>query len=365
MKVLVTGAMGQLGRLVTALLLQRGHTVIALDLPGPLAEAAAAQLRPQPGTPGTLVPAFVDLLDRSAIQTLLPEHDPAVIVHLAAIVSPPCYRNPEFARRVNVQGTRNLVDAARGAITPPLLLQASSSAVYGSRNPYRDSRRLAPDTPVRPIECYGEDKIAAERYVAGSGLPYALLRLAGIISPQATGSTTPEYLVLMRATPRDNRLHAIDARDAALAFANAAERGAAINGKVLMIAGNDSCAKLQFEIQDDVTEALGLGRIGPSAALPGDPSDDRGWSFTDWFDTSEAQALLDFQKHDWSDTLAWMAQSQGRKRRLMQLTGPLLRPLLRAYLAAQRRRERRGPYADPWGLISRHFGTRVLAPTEF
>lgn len=363
--VLVSGAMGRLGTLVTDLLLQRGRTVIALDVDNATTRAAIKALEQNPQARGSLIPALVDLLDAAAVSRVVAQHRPASIVHLAAIVSPVCYANPLLARRVNVEGTRNLVTAATRLREPCVFINASSSAVYGSRNPYRDHGRITPATPVNPIECYGEDKIAAENIVAASGLPHATLRLGGIISPTATASTGPDYLLLMRATPRDNRVHAVDARDAALAFVNATERASAINGKTLLIAGNDSCALLQHQIQDDVMQAMGLGRLGLAAGLPGDPDDDRGWGLTDWFDTSEAQRLLDFQQHDWRDTLAWIAQAQGRRRLLLRCIGPLLLPLLRAHLTAQRRREQRGRYADPWTLVAAKYGTRVLAPTRF
>ena len=107
-------------------------------------------------------------------------------------------------------------------------------------------------------------------------------------------------------------------------------------------------------------DAVGLGRLGPSASLPGDPGDDRGWSFTGWYDTTEAQALLDFQEHDWSQTLAWIAETQGRMRTVVRLLSPILRPVLRTVLQVQRRLEGRGPYADPWALIEKnwHGGAR-------
>ncbi|AXQ27844.1 SDR family oxidoreductase [Solimonas sp. K1W22B-7] len=363
--ILVTGAMGQLGKRVTAILLGRGHKVIALDLRNQATLPVAAALQPGPGQPGELRPAFVNLLDAEALRALLAEQRPGAIVHLAAVVAPPCYKNPQFARKVNVEGTHNLVEAAQALPQAPVFIQASSSSVYGSRNPHRHPERVTAQTPVNPVECYGEDKVAGERIVAASGLPHALLRLGGIISPDGMSSTGPEYRVLTRATPGDNRIHAVDARDAALAFANAAERGSAIDGKILLIGGNESYVLLERGLEDDLMQALGIGRLGPSASLPGDPGDDRGWGLTDWFDTTEAQALLEFQEHDWRQTLAWMAEAMGRKRLVVRALSPLLRMLMRAHFAAQRRREGRGPYANPWALVSQHYGKQILAPTDF
>jgi nucleoside-diphosphate-sugar epimerase len=315
--------------------------------------------------PGTLVTAYVDLLDTSAVRELVAEHQPGAIVHLAAIYSPPSYRNPRFARRVNVEGTRNVVEAAKALEQPPLILKASSAAVYGSRNPYRHPELITPDTPVNPIDQYGEDKMLAEGVIRASGLPFGVLRLGGVISPDGVSNLTRDYLLLIQATPGDNRVHAVDARDVALAFANAIERGDSIAGKTLLIGGNESYLHLQRGIEDDMMEASGLGRLGPSASLPGDPDDDRGWSFTGWYDTTESQALLDFQQHEWAETVAWVAESQARLRPLLRALGPVLRPAIRLALAAQRRREGRGPYADPWALIEKNYGPDVLAPTHF
>jgi hypothetical protein len=120
-------------------------------------------------------------------------------------------------------------------------------------------------------------------------------------------------------------------------------------------------------------EAVGIGRLGASASLPGDPGDERNWSFTGWFDTTESQALFDFQQHDWSQTTAWMADAQGRRRRPLRALGPVIRPLMRLALSILRRVEHRGQYADPWTLIGKKYGpviqllaksarTRALVP---
>jgi nucleoside-diphosphate-sugar epimerase len=358
--ILVTGAFGQVGLRCTQILLDRGRTVVALDLRSEKTVAAERELSAREH-PGTLVPAYVDLLDAEAVRELVATHQPGAIVHLAAVVAPLSYRNPALARKVNVGGTENLLAAAAALPDAPLFLMASSASVYGSRNPYRPPERITLDTPLSPIDQYGQDKVLAEAAIRASGLPYALFRLGGVISPDAQSNFNGDYLLIARSIPGDNQIHVVDARDVGLAFANGVDRQATIAGKVLLIGGNETCVMRQRELEDDLMTAVGLGRLGPSASLPGDPDDDRGWSFTGWFDTTEAQALLDFQEHDWQQTLDWIADSQGRSRIVLRALGPILRPLMRIALKLQRQLERRGPYADPWRLIEKKYGAAALA----
>jgi nucleoside-diphosphate-sugar epimerase len=362
--VLITGAFGQVGRRCVEILLGRGRTVIALELRNDKTIAIAEEIGSRPGK-GTLIPAYVDLLDADAIAALIAEHRPAAIVHLAAILAPVSYHNPRLARKVNVGGTRNMLAGAAELDEPPLFVYASSAAVYGSRNPHRHPERITPETPVDPIDHYGEDKMAAETLISDSGLPSAVLRLAGVISPDGTSSMNSDYLLIMRATPGDNRMHTVDARDVALAFANAVDRRDAIDGKVLLIAGDETHVRTHRELEDDMMEAVGLGRLGTGASLPGNPRDDRGWSFTGWFDTSESQELLDFQRHTWPETVSSVSDAVGSSRMVIGLLGPVARPALRLVLAVQRQLEKRGRFADPWTLIEGKYGRDVIAPTDY
>lgn len=358
--VLITGAFGQVGKRCAEILLRRGRSVIAMDLQNDKTTAVAAELATQ-SRDGTLVIAYADLLDVDTIAECVSRHKPAAIVHLAAMLAPASYRNPLLARKVNVEGTHNLVAAARALDEPPLFVDASSASVYGSRNRYTHPERITADTPLSPIDQYGEDKVLAEEVVRASGLPYTVLRLGGVISTDVSANFSTDYLVLMRATPRDNQLHTVDARDVALAFANAVDRRDAVNGKTLLIGGDDTHLHDFRDVEDDMMQAFGIGRLGPSASLPGDPDDDRGWGFTGFFDTTEAQALLEFQVHSWPETVDWVAASVGRLRPLLRILGPVIRPVLRTVLAAQRKVERRGPYADPWALIQKQYGPGALA----
>ena len=147
--VLVTGAFGQVGRRCAEILLGRGRKVVALDLPGDNSVAAARTLSDSAHS-GTLVTAYTDLLDAAAVRALVAEQQPDAIVHLAAILAPASYRNPALARKVNVGGTRNLVEAAgalagrRSSSRPPAPRYTGRATRTAIRN---GSRRRRPSTP--------------------------------------------------------------------------------------------------------------------------------------------------------------------------------------------------------------------------
>jgi nucleoside-diphosphate-sugar epimerase len=364
--ILITGAFGQVGQRCLTLLLDQGHKVIALDVANDKTLKTEEKVRSTTQNDHNFITIHANLLDDGELEQHITEQAPTVIIHLAAIISPPCYSNPALARKINVDGTATLIQAAQKLPAPPLFIFASSSAVYGSRNPHTQHEQINLATPVKPIECYGEDKIMGESLLTASGLPYAILRLAGVISPDGMSNMRAEYLVLVRATPRDNRVHAIDARDAALAFANAAKLAAKNHNKIFLIGGNDSCKKTQRGLEDDVMEVIGIGRLGDGASLPGNPKDDLGWSFTDWYDTNEAEEVLHFQQHDWEETLEWLASSiNPTTRKVTRLCSPLIRCAILAMNVIQRKLDKRGRYADPWQLISQKYGDRVKAPCDF
>jgi nucleoside-diphosphate-sugar epimerase len=107
---------------------------------------------------------------------------PDVIVHLAAFIPPQIYRDPAMGHRVNVDATDALVRAAEAQPHRPRFVHASSGSVYGPRNPHRLRDRLTVDTPVRPSEIYGIQKLEAEQLVRCSGLEWVALRIGGVMS---------------------------------------------------------------------------------------------------------------------------------------------------------------------------------------
>src|ERR1700758_1391954 len=98
-KVLVTGGFGLVGSQTVRRLVADGHDVVATDLGTDAQRKAAAAL------PAGARARWADLTDPGAIERLVAEESPTVIVHLAAVIPPAIYRHPGLGRRVNVDAT--------------------------------------------------------------------------------------------------------------------------------------------------------------------------------------------------------------------------------------------------------------------
>jgi UDP-glucose 4-epimerase len=107
----------------------------------------------------------LDVTDRDPFMALALEVRPAAIIHLGALVSvPESIARPDLNRRLNVDTTRIVVEAARLAKVPRLVF-ASSATVYGN-NPNLPLRESATPQPISP---YGEAKLESESLVLAFG----------------------------------------------------------------------------------------------------------------------------------------------------------------------------------------------------
>ncbi len=342
--VLVTGAFGLVGTATVKHLAGLGRRVVATDLDVPANRKAAASL------PAGVTARWADLTDPAQVSRLLSTVEPAVIIHLAAVIPPLCYTKPELARAVNVDATANLTKAAAAQPVQPRFVQASSIAVYGPRNPYRISDVLTSDTPVRPYDLYGGHKVEAETIVRASGLDWVILRLGGVLTVDIRLDTDPDLIFFGGVLPTDGRLQTVDVRDVAYAFAAAST--ANVTGRILLIGGDDSHRLLQGEVGSSTAAAMGLvGALPPGR--PGDPHDDDGWFATDWMESATANALLGHQHHSWPQMLAETADKAGWKRYPLRV----IAPLAREYLKRQSPHYRQpGRYANPWEAVRRRWG---------
>ena len=115
--VLITGAQGYVGRLLTERLADT-FDVVATDIRMPST--------PVPG----VTHEVLDITDKTAVAALFDAHRPGTVVHLAAVVTPRPDQDREAQRRVDVDGTRHVLEACVAAGTNKFVY-TSSGAAYG------------------------------------------------------------------------------------------------------------------------------------------------------------------------------------------------------------------------------------------
>jgi len=168
LRVLVTGGAGFIGAALVERLLAGGAEVTVID---DLSSGSADRVDPR----AELVRHDV-ASDTTAklISSLRPTH----VVHAAAQVRVDrSMLDPALDRRVNLDGTRRVLDGARAAGVHRIVFVSSGGAVYG------DASAADEATLPAPRSFYGVHKLAAEGYVTISGLPYAIARPANVFGP--------------------------------------------------------------------------------------------------------------------------------------------------------------------------------------
>ncbi len=111
----------------------------------------------------------LELTDFAALRARFLADRPVAVIHCAAIAHPPaCQRDPETARRVNVEVTRQLAELA---VNLPLFFYSTDLVFDGKRGSYVET-----DSP-HPVTVYAETKVAAERIVLANPR-HTVLRLS-------------------------------------------------------------------------------------------------------------------------------------------------------------------------------------------
>jgi nucleoside-diphosphate-sugar epimerase len=305
MRVLVTGALGNIGAHTVHALLEEGHAVVAFDLASRKARNLAARL-------GARVDVrFGDVTDPASVRAALDGVD--AVVHLAAILDPESA--PDLARRVNVDATRGLIAQMEASKAARRLVFASSQGVFGDVQDREPPLRV--DTPVSPTNDYGRHKVECEAAVRQSRLQWSILRLAAAPPIRLVGYSAG-FTILFDFSP-DARFEYIHPADAGLAFARAVACEEAI-GKTLNISGGEKCRTTHREFCNELMNAMGIGSLPAEAfvstAVPR--------FFGDWVDTEESQNLLQYQKRGLAELTADMRADLGRLVPLIRLLRPVV-----------------------------------------
>ena len=190
MKILITGAGGQIGHDLIGALVAGGHDVVSTDLaPRPPSHAHAGGDWQR-----------LDVTDAAAVQHMFTDARPELVFHLAAILSARGEQDPRLAYDVNQTGTWNVLEAARRARVGRLIF-TSSIAVFGPppSGPLPDP--CPDDVALHPTTMYGATKVSGELlcayYRARHGIDCRGVRFPGLISAAMPGGGSSDYALFM------------------------------------------------------------------------------------------------------------------------------------------------------------------------
>ncbi len=273
MRILVTGGAGRLGSEVVRLGIDRGHEIVAFDLPQARWENVSEIPR---------VEAFKgDITDADNVEEACRGVDG--VIHFAAILPPASEANRELTIRVNVEGTHNIIESLQRSIGKSIVF-ASSVSTYGITA--HDEPPIGEDHPLRVHNNYSESKIESERLIRDSGIPHTVLRIAPI--------SVADVVELPKTIPyrADQRVEFVFVSDAAWAALSVLEDQGS-KGETYNIAGGPSWQMTGEKYISRFYEALGVEV---------EPTFSEEYTAADWYDTDRGE-FLGYQRTTFNDLL--------------------------------------------------------------
>ena len=152
MRILITGAFGQLGHALQSVLSKKSNYELICT--------GRKVKKGQEGIP-------LDIRNQVALKELINTTAPDILVNLAAMTNvDACELNPKLAGEINVAGLEHICDSFKGKI-----IHLSTDYVFdGTSGPYRE------DDPLNPISIYGKTKLASEHILLEKDIKNLVIR---------------------------------------------------------------------------------------------------------------------------------------------------------------------------------------------
>lgn len=187
-KILVTGAVGQIGSELTMELRKRYGSDNVL--------ATGRKTKPSKALLNSGPFEFIDITSRETVKKVVEEYDIDTIYNMAAILSAVGEEKPLLCWNVNINGLYNIMEIAR-EYEMTRIFEPSSIAVFGPETPRNNTPQ---ETVLKPKTMYGVTKVCGELlgdyYFKRFNLDVRGIRYPGIISSETfPGGGTTDYAV--------------------------------------------------------------------------------------------------------------------------------------------------------------------------
>jgi len=273
MKILITGAFGNIGEFLIDELLRRKYNIRCFELP------------PKKSLAKKFKKTEVFYGDVRKIKDLKKAVNGCdAIIHLAFTSPSDCDNNINFTHKINIDGTKNIVKAIKDNPEIRLVFHSSISAYF-----YEIHAKTKKKDFLR-YKSYAKQKLECEKIIKSSLSNWSILRIGAILPTKISDFEN------VFSIPYNVHFRFIDTRDVVLALANAVEN-TECTGKTLLIGGGKGLCIRYKEFINDIFSVSGK-------KLPKNEDFSLEPYLTRCFDTRKSQRILKYQKYSYQDFLS-------------------------------------------------------------
>jgi nucleoside-diphosphate-sugar epimerase len=310
MNILITGATGNIGLEVLKQLASKNHRITVL------ARNSKKNIKLLRQFEGVKV-IYGDITSPNAVNKACKNQDYAI--HLAAIIPPFDSKNQVLAKKVNLEGTRNIIRGLEKLSPNCFLIFSSSVTVYGDR---LKTPRISVNDPIQTTKWdkYGQAKIDSENLIKNSTLNWTIYRLNAIM-----GIGNHKLSKILFHVPLNTLMEIATVDDTARAFVNSIGKKKELSKHIFNLGGGELCVITYQDFLNRAFRAFGLG----SASFPYKTFAEANFHCGIYADGNDLEEILSFR----ADTIeTYFDQFNGSvpkfQRAITRPFGPLAKKLL-------------------------------------